>query len=158
MPETPNQQPVIQTFTVQQVKEMMKEMIVALKEPSDEEKDKKAKEVERRKEEIRQSVLFAEQDLENRMGLHQRCNHHNGRIHTFVAQNFGNGNTGAICQQCLKDYRWRTTADQMTQGVNLLEMPGLTEAHLLAWEKQYPAVGCVPDRAKLLTRAGKPAA
>lgn len=158
MAEPSNQfkpQPVIQTFTAEQVKDMMKEMIMAMKEPTDEEKQKKAVEAERRKEEVRQSVQLAEQDLSNRMGLHQRCNHHNGKYHTFVAQNFGDGNTGAICQICLKDYKWRTTPDQLRQGVNLLEIPGLREEHILAWEKQFPYVGAPPDRIKLQTRAGK---
>lgn len=171
MPELPNQ-PRITSLPQEKQKEhvhegppvtsmsheQLMELIKAIREPSDEEKEKKAQAVERRKEEVRQSIQLAEQDMSNQMLLHQACTHNNGRYHTFVAQNNGDGNTVAICQICRKDYKWRTTPDQLSQGVNLLEYPGLTEAHLLAWEKQYPPTGSAPDRIKLQTRAGKAAA
>jgi hypothetical protein len=143
--------PVISGMTSEQVIEIIK----ALREPSDEEKAKKAAEAAQRKEQASQAVAMAEQDLNNRMGLQQMCNHRNERYHTFVGQNCGDGNSVALCQICRKDYKWRTTPDQARQGINLLEYRGLTEAHLLAWEKQFPAEGSPPDRIKLITRAGK---
>lgn len=142
----------------EQLAQVISEFVKAMKEPSEEEKQKKAAEAERRKQEVRDSIATAELDLTNRSTLQKQCNHRNEKYHTFVAQNCGDGNTVAICQICRKDYKWRTTPDQIRQGVNLLEFPGLTEAHLLAWEKQFPAIGLPPDRIKLLTRAGKPAA
>lgn len=138
--------------------EQLMEMIKALRAPSDEEIQRKEEEAQRRKEMARQAIMLAEQDLTNQMGLHQACIHRNEKFHTFVGQNTGDGNTVAICQICRKDYKWRTTPDQMRQGVNLIDYRGLTEATLLAWEKQFPAIGLPPDRIKLRTRAGKEAA
>ena len=135
--------------------EQVLEVIRALKEPSDEEKQKKAEDAERRKDQVRQAKATAEQDLNNRMALQNMCNHKNERYHTFVGQVLGSGDAVALCQICRKDYKWRATPDQLRQGINLLEYRGLTEQNLLAWEKQFPPVGEPPDRIKLITRAGK---
>ena|SRR5215469_13113116 len=167
MPEPPNQNsPVRQTnqpqsqlingMTVDQVAEMMTQVIRTLKEPSDEEKQKKAEETERKKEFARQAKMMAEQEVTQRMAMHQACIHRNAQRHTFVAQVTGDGNAVAICQICRKDYKWRATPDQISQGINLLEYAGLTEQHLLDWEKRFPPTGNQPpDRTKLLMRAGK---
>jgi len=159
MPETPNKSiplpPQLQGMSAADVAELMERVIRAIKEPSDEEKEKKAAELERKKEFARQAQMAAEQELKNRMAIQANCNHRNDRYHTFVAQNTGNGDTVALCQICGLDVKWATTADQLRQGVNLLEYRGLTLAHLLDWEKKFPATGAPPDRIKLLMRAGK---
>lgn len=149
----PQLQPLV--MSPEQVAELMEKVVRAVREPSDEEKQAKAQAVERRKEEVRQSMMLAEQDLNNRMTVHRACDHSNERTHTFVGNNMGDGNTVALCLRCGKDYKWRTTNDQLRQGTNLLEIRGLKEEHLLAWERQFPAIGAPPDRLKLLTRAGK---
>ena len=141
---------------MEKAKELFTEVIRALKEPSDEEKEKKVLEEQRKKEQVRQAKLTAEQELNNRLARQQRCAHRNERRHTFVANTCGNGDAVAICQQCGRDYKWKGTEDQLRQGINLIEFAHLTEQHLLAWEKQWPAVGEPPDRIKLLARAGKP--
>ena len=163
MPEAqnnPNPKPAaqIQGMSNEQVAELLTGLIKAMKEPSDEEKALKAEAAERRKEMVRQAKLTAEQEVQNRMAWMAQCNHRNERLHTFVAQVCGNGDAVAICQICRKDYKWHATADQVRQGLNLIEFPGLKEEHLLAYEKMYPPVGEPPDRIKLLTRAGRPAA
>src|SRR6516164_3569485 len=112
MAETPGKPtstaPVLQGLSMDQLVEVIR----ALKEPSDEEKQKKAEEVARKKEMAHQAKLAAEQELEQRMGLQQVCIHRNDRRHTFVAQVTGSGDAVAICQICRKDYKWRATADQ----------------------------------------------
>lgn len=155
MADNPNHQPMIPGMSGEQFAEFMKRVITAVREPTDEEKAKKAAELARQKEAVRQSIDMAEQDMNNRLARQARCVHSNSKYHTFVGQNNGDGNTAAICQICGKDYKWRTTPDQMREGTNLLAIPGLTEAHILAWERQFPATGAPPDRIKLLTRAGK---
>ena len=131
------------------------ELIRALRAPSDEEVKKKEEDAERKKEWARQAKLSAEQDLNQRTSIQQACIHRNEKRHTFVAQVTGNGDAVAICQICRKDYKWRATPDQVSQGINLFEYAGLTEQHLLDWEKRFPRTGEPPDRIKLLTRAGK---
>ena len=141
---------------MEQAKELFAEVVRTLKEPSDEDKEKKALEAERKKEQVRQAKLTAEQELNNRLAMQQRCAHRNERRHTFVAQVCGNGDAVALCQQCGRDYKWKATEDQVRQGINLIEFAHLTEQTLLAWEKQWPPAGEMPDRKKLLSRAGRP--
>ena len=150
---TPTSQPPPQMvgMTMEQVAELIK----SLKEPSEEEKQKKLELVEQKKEFARQSRTMAEQELTNRQGLQQRCNHRNERYHTWVGNVHGDGNAVALCQICREDYKWRAPDEQKSQGLNLLELRGLTKQHLLQWEKQYPATGEPPDRIKMLMRAGK---
>ena len=137
--------------------EQVLEVIRAMRAPSDEELKKKEEEAERKKEWARQAKLSAEAELNQRTMIQQACIHRNEKRHTFVAQVTGNGDAVALCQICRKDYKWRATPDQLRQGINLLEYAGLSEQHLLDWEKRFPPVGEPPDRIKLLTRAGKTA-
>jgi hypothetical protein len=150
-PKNQQQQAPIAGMTMEQVLEVIR----ALRAPSDEELKKKEEEAERKKEWARQAKLSAEAELNQRTSIQQACIHRNEKRHTFVAQVTGNGDAVALCQICRKDYKWRATPDQLRQGINLFEYAGLSEQHLLDWEKRFPPVGEPPDRIKLLTRAGK---
>jgi hypothetical protein len=60
--------------------------------------------------------------------------------HTWGGQVHSDGWAQITCQRCVKRYRVRPLPEMIAQGLNLSNVPGLTEAHLIQWSKQSAAI------------------
>jgi hypothetical protein len=120
---------------------MAKTMAVELRKPTEEEQKKLDAEMQRIKNQRIQAAAQGKAIADQIRAEQSACGHvkPNGE-HTFRGQVHSNGWAEIRCQRCQKAYRVRPTTEMMASGLNLSDIKGLTEAHLLSWSQNSPKI------------------
>lgn len=115
--------------------------IAELRKPSEEDQKKADEARERRKQASINAAKMGQQITAQILSEQQRCRHAKpNNEHTFRGQVHSDGWARIKCQRCMKSFTVRPLPEMVAQGLNLDQVPGLTVAHLEAWEKQSTAI------------------
>lgn len=115
--------------------------IAELRKPTEDEQKKLDEARERRKQASINAAEMGKKITQQILDEQRRCGHVNPRnMHLFRGQVHSDGWARIKCQRCMKSYTVRPLPEMVAQGLNLDQIPGLTAAHLEAWEKQSGAI------------------
>jgi hypothetical protein len=127
-------------MSMEQLLEAMKVFATELRKPDEETQRKRDEEKSRIANELKSRFDAEIARANGTWAVMNACTHRkdNG-YHTWAGQVLsGNGDAIAICSRCQKDFRWQATNEQLTSGLQLEEMKGLSEDRLAQWEKAKP--------------------
>jgi hypothetical protein len=125
------------------VEELAKLMILAeiMKAPSEFEQKKADEAAEQRRLQMISAGQIEAQKVANVMAEQASCPHQrdDGK-HLWSGQTIGPGNMYAkgFCVRCMKAYYWKSTPDQIANGLGLQENKGIREVNLQNEEKNNP--------------------
>lgn len=112
-----------------------------MKQPSQFELDKMDEEIARKRQSIIQAGIIETQKRKNVEAEQAYCPHRrdDGK-HLWSGQTLGPGNMYAkgFCVRCGKDYYWKSTPEQIANGLGLQENKGIQEINLQNEERNHP--------------------
>lgn len=132
---------------------LMREMVLELRKPSEDEQKKIDAERERQKQRAINAARQGEAVDAMIEAQKASCQHlkPNGD-HTWRGQVHSNGWAEIKCQRCLTTFRVKPLPEHMASGLNLDQVKGLTIEHLKAWERQSAQIAKALDESAAIAR------